>query len=73
MQSGTRTNTHIGYKLVLGAELATGNLTVSLHYQITATEVDHFYGGCAVDDFFTAAGATALDAANKVKQVIFRG
>ncbi len=71
--SGLRTNIKTGYKLVLGSELSSGTLTIKLYYKITATEVDHFYVGCAVDDFFTAGAETALDAANKVKQVIFRG
>ncbi len=71
--SGLRTNTHTGYKLVLGAELASGNLILKLYYKIVATEPDHFFTGCAVNDFFVAAAETGLDALNKVRQVIFRG
>lgn len=51
----------------LGGELAAGNLTVGTWYEITATEVNHFYAGCAVGDTFRAAAATGLDALNKVK------
>lgn len=51
----------------LGAELATGTLTVGTWYSITATETNHFYTGSAVGDTFLAAATTALDANNKVK------
>lgn len=51
----------------LGAELATGTLTVGARYSITATEANHFYTGCAIGHTFRAAAATALDANNKVK------
>jgi hypothetical protein len=50
-----------------GAELATGNLVVGTWYIITATEVNHFYTGCAINDTFRATAPTALDANNKVK------
>ncbi len=53
----------------VGTELATGTLTVGTLYQITATETNHFYDGCAVYDTFTAAAETELDAENKVKPV----
>ena len=53
--------------LTLGAEQATGALVVGTWYQITATEVNHFYTGCAVEDVFRAAATTGLDANNKVK------
>jgi len=53
----------------LGIELAAGNLTVDDWYQITATQVNHFFVGCAIGDCFRAAGATALDANNKVQQI----
>jgi len=53
----------------LGAEEAAGNLTVDNWYQITATQVNHFFAGCAIGDCFRAAGATALDANNKVQQI----
>ena len=53
----------------LGIELAAGNLTVDDWYQITATQVNHFFAGCAIGDCFRAAGATALDANNKVQQI----
>lgn len=50
-----------------GEELATGTLTIGTWYKITATEADHFYVGCAINETFRAAAATALDANNKVK------
>ena len=53
----------------LGAELATGTLTVGTWYSITATEVNHFYAGSAVGDTFRATAATGLDANNKVKAI----
>lgn len=55
---------------MVGAEVATGTLTIGKLYQITATEKDHFYTGCKIGDVWTAAAATALDANNKVKLVI---
>jgi hypothetical protein len=53
----------------LGSEIATGTCTLGLLYKITATEVDHFYTGCAVDEYFVSDGTETLDANNKVKQV----
>jgi len=53
----------------LGAEQSTGNLVVGNWYSITATEVDHFYAGCAVGNTFRAAATTVLDANNKVKLI----
>ncbi len=53
----------------LGAELAAGNLVIGAIYQITATEVDTFFVGCAIDDYFQAEATTGLDALNKVKLV----
>jgi len=53
----------------LGAEEAGGNLTVDNWYQITATQVNHFFAGCAIWDCFRASAATALDANNKVQQI----
>lgn len=55
---------------MVGAEKATGTLTIGTLYQITATETNHFYTGCTVGDVWTAAVATELDADNKVKPVI---
>ena len=54
---------------MVGAEVATGTLTIGTLYQITATEKDHFYAGCAVGNVWTALAATALNAGNKVKPV----
>jgi SPP1 family predicted phage head-tail adaptor len=54
---------------VVGDELSTGTLTIGTLYQITATETNHFYTGCAVGDVWTAAAETALNASNKVKPV----
>uniref|UniRef100_A0A6M3IVJ9 Uncharacterized protein n=1 Tax=viral metagenome TaxID=1070528 RepID=A0A6M3IVJ9_9ZZZZ len=51
-----------------GAEQASGTLTIGKSYIITATEVDHFFAGCAVSNYFIAAAETALDANNKVKE-----
>lgn len=53
----------------VGAEKATGTLTAGTLYQITATETNHFYTGCAVYDTFTAAGTETCDDNNKVKPV----
>ncbi len=52
-----------------GAELATGTLTVGTWYVIKATEANHFFTSCAIDNTFRAAAATALDANNKVKAI----
>lgn len=52
-----------------GTELATGTLTIGTLYQITATETDHFYEGCAMYETFTASAETELNAENKVKPV----
>ena len=51
----------------LGAEENSGTLVVGTWYQITASELNHFYAGSAVDDTFWATATTALDANNKVK------
>jgi len=53
----------------VGTEIAKGTLTIGTLYQITATETNHFYTGCAKYDTFTAAAETVLNAANKVKPV----
>jgi SPP1 family predicted phage head-tail adaptor len=53
----------------VGAELSTDTLDVGTLYQITATETDHFGTDLVVNDVFTAAAETALDADNKVKPV----
>lgn len=53
----------------LGAELASGTLTIGQWYSITATQVDYFYTGSAIGDTFLATAATTLDANNKVKQI----
>lgn len=55
---------------VVGAEKSTGTLDIGTLYQITATEENHFYTGCAVGDVWTATAETACDADNKVKPVI---
>ena len=51
----------------LAAEEAAGNLVAGIWYVITATEVDTFFTGCAVGDYFKALATTGLDAANKVQ------
>ena len=53
----------------LGSEIATGTLTVSLLYKITATEANHFFTGCAIGNYFVSVGTETCDANNKVKQV----
>ena len=53
----------------LGAEIAAGTLTSGLLYKITATQVNHFYVGCAVGEYFESDGTETCDANNKVKQV----
>jgi len=53
----------------LGAEQATGTLTVGVFYIITASEVNHFYTGSAIGDYFKATATTGLDANNKVQAI----
>lgn len=53
----------------LGAEIATGTLTVNTLYKITATEASHFYASCVVGEYFTSDGTETCDANNKVKEV----
>lgn len=62
-------STTVAITPALGAELASGTLTVGAWYEITATEVDHFYAGSAIGDTFRATATTALDANNKVKRI----
>jgi len=52
-----------------GSEQSSGTLTKGKVYLITATETDHFYVGCQIDDEFVAESATSLDANNKVKEL----
>lgn len=59
----------VGTGETLGSEIATGTLTAKKLYQITATEEDHFFVGCDVDDYFTSDGTEDCDASNKVKEV----
>jgi hypothetical protein len=59
--------------MALGSELATGALEVGKWYKVTATETDHFYTGSAVNDTFVAEAATALDASNKVRELLLYG
>ena len=44
-------------------------MSIGSIYIITATEVNHFFTGSAIGDYFIAAAATALDANNKVQEV----
>ena len=53
-----------------GAEESSGTTVVYGVYEITATEANHFFTGCAVGDIFPAASALTLDPNNKVKRVI---
>jgi len=65
--TGTISSNAARHTETLGAELATGNLVVGSIYQITATQADYFFTGCAINDYFQATATTALDANNKVK------
>ena len=56
----------VTYTPTPSAEISTDTLIVDYRYKITATEVNHFYVGCAINDYFTADATTALDASNKV-------
>lgn len=51
-------------------EQSSGNLVVGAWYQITATQANYFYAGCAVGDTWRATAATALTAANKVIEIV---
>jgi peptidoglycan/xylan/chitin deacetylase (PgdA/CDA1 family) len=51
------------------AEQNSGTCTIYGVYEITATEVDHFFAGCEVGNIFSSAGTETLDANNKVKRV----
>jgi len=53
----------------LGAEQASGALTIGKWYSITASQTNYFYTGSAIDDKFLATAATALNANNKVKEI----
>ena len=53
----------------LGAEIATGTLTIKNLYKITATEANHFFTGCAIGNYFNSLGTETCDANNKVKNV----
>lgn len=52
-----------------GAEENSGTTVAYGVYEITATEVNHFFAGCAIGNVFPSNGAIALDANNKVKRV----
>lgn len=54
---------------VTSPELATGTLAIGTWYQITATQTNYFYTGCAVNDTWRATAATALSANNKVREI----
>ena len=53
-----------------GTEQATGNIILYGVYEITATQADFFYTGCAVGDIFPCAVVKTCDANNKVKRVL---
>lgn len=53
----------------LDIEEDSGNTTTYQIYQITATQVDHFYAGCAIGENFIASGVIALNANNKVRKI----
>lgn len=53
----------------LGAELNSGDIVVGNWYQITATQANFFYTGCAVGYTFKCATAKTLSADNKVKLI----
>jgi hypothetical protein len=52
------------------SEQATGTCTLNALYRITATEVNHFFVGCAIDGHFVSDGTETLDASNKVRAVL---
>ena len=54
-----------------GLEIEEGTLEEGLCYLITATEEDHFYPGCAIGEYFNAAGTVPCDEMNKVKPIDF--
>lgn len=54
-----------------GAELNSGDIIVGNWYQITATQANFFYTGCAIGDTFRCATAKTLSADNKVKLITF--
>jgi hypothetical protein len=54
-----------------GAELNSSTLSIGTTYIITATETNHFYGNCAINDIFVAKWETTLDASNKVKALTY--
>ena len=54
---------------VLEAEEAAGTATADKLYKITASQVDHFYTGSVVNDYFVSDGAETLDVNNKVREV----
>jgi predicted GH43/DUF377 family glycosyl hydrolase len=53
-----------------GAEQDSGDTIIYAVYEITATQVNFFYTGCAVGDIFPAANIKTCDANNKVKRVL---
>lgn len=55
--------------LSLGSEISSGSTVVFQVYKITATQTNHYYTGCAVNDIFVCATAKTNDANNKVKPV----
>jgi hypothetical protein len=59
----------VGGGEALAAEKSTGTCTAGNLYKITATEVNHFYTGCAVGEYFTSVGTETCDASNKVQEV----
>jgi hypothetical protein len=52
-----------------GVTLESGSLTISDHYEITATTADYFGAGLVVGDRFTATSALALSTVNSVQIV----
>jgi len=53
-----------------GAEESSGVTVAFGVYEITATEANHFYTGCAVGDIMPLVAGKTLDANNKVKRVL---
>ena len=53
----------------LGAEIATGTLTLGLLYNITADTGGDFYAGSAVGEYFVSDGTETADGDSKVKNV----
>ena len=55
----------------LSAIIDTGTLSSGLLYKIVTTQANHFYAGCAVNDYFYSNGTETCNASNTVQQVLY--